>query len=287
MHYTLIIGPTAVGKSTYALDLAEQLQADIISMDALQVYRYMDIGTAKISLQDRRGIPHHLIDIVNPDTQYSVADYIQAVKSIVEQARRNNKNLVFCGGTGLYLNALINGLALPGPGQDQAYRDELKKKTNEELWQKLQASDPTTARRLHPNDQFRIIRALEIHHLSGQPMSALAGTEPSILGTNYTVIGLTTDREKIYRRIEQRDDQMIDRGLVDEVKGLLAKGYSPALSSLQALGYKEIIGYLSGLYSLDEAVSLIKKGTRHFAKRQYTWFRRFNNIQWKEITWNS
>jgi len=281
------LGPTAIGKSAYALEQAEKIQADIVSVDALQVFKYMDIGTAKLPLAERRGIPHYMIDIVEPSVQYSVGEYIDDVRKIIIEHEKNNKNLIFCGGTGLYLNALINGLAFPAAGRNEAIRQTLidleKKQGKEYLWQELQKVDPQAAQKIHPNDSYRSKRALEVYRLTGRKISELAGKEDSILGDNYKLIGLTMDRVALNKRAEQRVEQMIEQGLLSEVKRLLEKGYAPELSSMQAIGYKELISHLQGKCTLPEAIVQIKTATRQFVKRQYTWFRSFKNIQWLEV----
>lgn len=287
MEKIIVLGPTAVGKSAYALELAKKHQAEIISADALQVYKYMDIGTAKLSIAERQGINHYMIDIVEPSVQYSVGEYIDTVKNIIKEHEKANQNLIFCGGTGLYLNALINGLAFPVAGRDENIRKELSEleKTNgkEFLWGELNKLDPEAAKKIHPNDSYRTKRALEVYRITGRKFSKLAKKDRSILGENYRIIGLTTERKVLNKRIEERVDQMIEKGLVTEVKSLLEKGYSPELSSMQAIGYKEIVEYLQDKTTLPEAIEQIKTATRQFVKRQYTWFRAFKNVEWLEV----
>lgn len=287
MEKIIVLGPTAVGKSAYALELAKKHQAEIVSADALQVYKYMDIGTAKLSIAERQGINHYMIDIVEPSVQYSVGEYIDTVKNIIKEHEKAARNLIFCGGTGLYLNALINGLAFPVAGRDENIREELSnlEKTNgkEFLWGELNKLDPEAAKKIHPNDSYRTKRALEVYRITGRKFSELAKKENSILGKNYRIIGLTTERKVLNKRIEERVDQMIEKGLVTEVKSLLEKGYSPELSSMQAIGYKEIVEYLQDKTTLPEAIEQIKTATRQFVKRQYTWFRAFKNVEWLEV----
>jgi tRNA dimethylallyltransferase len=287
MEKIIVLGPTAIGKSAYALDLAKKHRAAIVSADALQVYKYMDIGTAKLSLAEQQGITHYMIDIVEPSVQYSVGEYIDTVKNIINEHEKTNKDLIFCGGTGLYLNALINGLAFPVAGRDENIRKELseleKTSGKEFLWGELNKLDPEAAKKIHPNDSYRTKRALEVYRITGRKFSELAKKEASILGENYRIIGLTSDRKILNNRVEERVDQMIEKGLVAEVKSLLEKGYSPELSSMQAIGYKEIVEYLQDKTTLPEAIEQIKTATRQFVKRQYTWFRAFKNVEWLEV----
>ncbi len=287
MQKLVILGPTGIGKSAYALNLAKDINADIISVDSMQVYKYMDIGTAKLSLEERYDIPHFMIDIVEPSVQYSVADYVESVKIILQEHEKTCKNLVFCGGTGLYLNALFNGLSFPLAEKDEAIRAELEQieKTNgkEFLWAELQKVDPEAAGKIHPNDSYRSKRALEVFKITGQKFSEQSVKKPSILGEDYKIIGLTTDRISLNKKVEQRVDKMLEQGLVKEVQGLLERGYQPELSSMQAIGYKEMVEYLQNKCALAEAVENIKMNTRRLVKKQYTWFRAFKNIEWKEI----
>lgn len=282
-----ILGPTGIGKSARALRMAHELNAEIVSVDSMQIYRGLDIGTAKLTITEREGIPHHLLDIVNPDERFTVADFVAAAKTIITEARQRDVSLIFCGGTGFYFNALLRGLAFVPADNDPIVRArltaELAKQGPEFLWQRLQAVDQVTAARVHANDSFRVLRALEVYEITGQPMSAQVSLEPSVLGLDYELWGMTMPREQLYTRLDKRVETMLEKGLVKEVHDLLEKGYSRTLTSLQAIGYKEIAAYLAGELTLDKAIADIKQGTRNYAKRQYTWFRKFENVQWEDI----
>jgi tRNA dimethylallyltransferase len=282
---TLIAGPTGAGKSEYALKLALAQDAVIISVDAIQIYRGLDIGTAKLTMAERQGVPHYGLDLVDPDQEFSVADYVQYVERLLtgELAARN---IVFCGGTGFYYNALINGLSLPLAAKDETVRRRLRRQAEEQgknwLWHELNKIDPAAAAKIHANDLFRVIRALEVFELTGVKISAQQKKHPSILGRDYRFIGLTLPRAELYARLDQRVDRMFQKGLLAEVEGLLARGLGAGLSSMQAIGYKETIQYLQGAIAREKMLADIKQNTRNLAKRQYTWFRAFKNIQWLE-----
>lgn len=287
MKIICVLGPTGVGKSARALQLAHELKAEIVSVDSMQIYKGLDIGTAKLSLAERDGVVHHLIDIVNPDERFTVADFVDASKRIIAEARQRDVSLIFCGGTGFYFNALLRGLAFVPADNDPEVRArltvDLEKYGPEKLWQRLQGVDPVTAARVHANDSFRVLRALEVYEIAGAPMSQLVSKEPSVLGTDYEVIGMTMPREQLYARLDERVDKMLNKGLVTEVRGLIEKGYNRTLTSIQAIGYKEIAAYLAGECTLEQAIADIKQGTRNYAKRQYTWFRRFKNVVWEDV----
>lgn len=287
MKNIVLLGPTGVGKSARALQLAQELKAEIVSVDSMQIYRGLDVGTAKLTVAERAGIAHHLIDIVEPDERFTVADFVEASKKLINDARQRNIPLIFCGGTGFYFNALLRGLAFVPADHDPEVRArltaELEQHGAAELWQRLESVDPETAARVHANDSFRVLRALEVYELTGRPMSAQVSVEPSVLGTDYTLLGLTMPRDQLYARLDARVDRMLQLGLVQEVQDLLERGYSRTLTSLQAIGYKEIIAHLAGECSLEQAITEIKQGTRNYAKRQYTWFRRFENVVWEEV----
>lgn len=282
----VIIGPTAVGKTALSLRLAEEFRGEIISGDSMQVYRGMDIGTAKASEEERARIPHHLIDIIDPDVPFSVQEFQQLAREKIEEIYRRDHLPMLVGGTGLYVEAVTHGYDLPRVPENTELRQELRRLAeqhgNEALHQRLREADPETAQKLHPNDRKRIIRALEVYHVTGKPFSQMVGKRE----TPYHLlwIGLTMPRELLYDRINQRVDQMVSRGLVEEVKRLKEKGYHRGLTSMQAIGYKEIMSYLEGEMTLSEAIDLIKKGTRKFAKRQLSWFRRIPEIRWFDVT---
>lgn len=274
----IITGPTAVGKTEIAVCVAERLGGEIVSADSMAIYKGMEVATAKPSPQQRQRVPHHLIDIVTPDQLFTVADYRRRAIEVIQDIRKRGKIPLVVGGTRLYIKALTSGF-FPGPGSDPSLRQTLEKVAQEKgspyLHQKLGEVDPEAANRLHPNDRKRIIRALEVYYLTGQPISKLQEAsqqqEPLCQGP---LIALVRDRSRIYERINQRVDQMIAEGLVEEVKKLLEQGLDPKYHpSLQGHGYKEIIGYLRGQYSFEEAVRILKRNTRHYAKRQLSWLR--------------
>jgi tRNA dimethylallyltransferase len=280
----VIVGPTASGKSQVAMDIASEINAEIVSADSMQIYRYMDIGTGKPSTEDRERIPHHLIDIIFPDETFSAANFKEKARGIIDELRETGKNILIVGGTGLYIKALLHGL-FPSPKADESLRQELRKKAKRlgrtSLWHELKAVDPVSASKLHPNDLLRIIRALEIYRQTGIPLSRWQ--EKHAFGDcPYEVlkIGLMREREDIYLRIENRVDHMIARGFEEEVRSLLNRRYGRHLKSMQALGYKRMVEYVCGERDLGEAVRLIKGETKAYAKRQLTWFRRDPRVRW-------
>jgi tRNA dimethylallyltransferase len=278
-----LLGPTAAGKSALALDLAPQINAEIISADSMQVYRGMDIGTAKLSPAERRGIPHHLIDVRDPDQEWTVSDFVAEVEKLTKDISARGKAPLLVGGTGLYLWSLLEGFSFPIAPADKDLRSRMEKEPLSELYKRLESVDPASAKKIHPNDRKRMIRALEVYELTGKAISELGRTRNTEHGTQNTVlIGLTLPREELYRRINERVDQMIEKGLIEEVEGLIAKGYARDLPSFQALGYKEVVRYLDGGWEKEEMITELKKRTRHFARRQMTWFRRFRNVHWIE-----
>ena len=275
----ILFGPTAVGKTALSVELAKQFNGEIISADSMQVYRHMDIGTAKPSKEQRSLVPHHLIDVVDPDESWTVSDFIERTNVLIKELSSKGKLPLIVGGTGLYLNALINGYSFPIAAKDDAIRKRLEKLDVKEIYGRLKAADPDAAEKISSNDRKRMIRALEVFEQTGIPITKLQKKKEN---KNLKLICLNTEREKLYERINQRVDGMIKDGLVDEVKGLLEKGYTKSLQSMQALGYKEVIGYLNDEYGHDEMVELIKRKTRNFARRQLTWFKRFPNVRWIE-----
>ncbi len=280
----VILGPTAVGKSEIALELAEKIDAEIINADSQQVYRFMDIGTAKPRANERQRVRHHIIDVVEPNEQFSAALYRRLALQAMSEIRSRGKRMIVCGGTGLYIRALTRGLFV-GPSQNRKIRERLGREFEDAgldpLYHRLVSIDPGAVSLIHPNDRQRIIRALEVFELTGKPISEWQkehGFGDALFET--IKIGLNRERGELYDRINQRCDAMIQAGLVDEVRGLLAKGYSLDLNSLRSVGYRHAGLYLSGAMSLEEAVSLMKRDTRRLAKRQLTWFRRDTDVQW-------
>ena len=283
----VILGQTAVGKSKLAMELAGKLDGEIISADSMQVYIGMDIGTAKPTKNELNEIPHHLINVIAPDKTWSVSDFVSNAKTIIEDIVRREKLPIVVGGTGLYLNALIEGYAFPMIQADPEIRKRLEGEAKSfgsgHLYEKLKKADPDAASKIHFNDTKRIIRALEVIELTGKPMSQAQTKNENNLPYEIMIVGLEIDRKMLYERIEKRVDQMLKAGLVDEVRNLIKEGYDDKLSSMQAIGYKEVAEHLRGKYSYEEMVNILKQNTRNFAKRQMTWFRRFKNVNWIDI----
>jgi len=283
----VITGPTATGKTSAGIEAALQLNGEIVSADSMMVYRGMDIGTAKPTAAEMRGIPHHLIDVVDPDEDFSVACYQELAEKHIREISLRGKLPILVGGTGLYVRAVLDHYNFV-VGADQALRRELQDAARARgvawLHEQLAKVDPVSAARLHPNNVRRVIRALEVYYKTGQPLSSFQDRDLRT-DSKYCalVFGLTCDRSEIYRRIEKRVDEMLAAGLVEEVRRLMSRGYGRDLTSMKGLGYKEIAAYLAGEISLDEAVKILKRNTRRFAKRQLTWFRRDNRIIWLDV----
>jgi len=284
----IIVGPTAVGKTNISVELAKHIDGEIISADSMQIYKYMNIGTAKISKSEMDGINHYLIDEVYPDENFSVSDFQIRATEYINKILDKGKLPIVVGGTGLYVNSLVYDLDFSQAISNWELRDEYLKKAekygNQYIYEELKNIDIESANRIHINDTKRIIRALEIYHETGKPMSHFYKDfrkENNIY--NIIFIGLTMDRNKLYERINERVDIMIESGLIEEVKSLLSMGYTEDLVSMQGLGYKEIIQYLKGNYSLYEAIEILKRDSRRYAKRQLTWFRREKRINWVDV----
>jgi tRNA dimethylallyltransferase len=286
----VLVGPTAVGKTRYSLEIARRWNAEIISGDSMQVYRGMDIGTAKIKPDETEGIPHHLIDIRDPEEPFTAAEFQKLARECVEEIVARGRLPFIVGGTGLYIESLLYGFDFPEAPSDSRVRSELKHYAEEHgaeaLHKRLGEVDPESAARLHPNDVKRVIRALEIALETGEAMSTkVAGfREPRESPYAFCLIGLTMDRNVLYDRINRRVDAMIDEGLVDEVRELLRRGVPPESTSMQAIGYKEIVPHLTEGLPLEEAVERLKRDTRRYAKRQLSWFRRMKGIEWVDVT---
>ena len=284
----VITGPTATGKSDVGILVAEQLSGEIISADSMLLYRHMNIGTAKPTLEERQGIPHHMIDIADPDQEYSVALYQNEARHLITETLKRNNLPILVGGTGLYIRAVIDpyefGAASGKPELRERLLIEAEREGYDKLHRRLLEVDPEAASKLHPRDSRRIIRALEVYYLTGQPISSY-----NKLNQNHRplyrlfMFGLNMERSRLYQRIEQRVDSMLAAGLVEEVQSLLERGYSKELNAMRSLGYKEIAAYLTGELSYEEAIEFLKRNTRRFAKRQLTWFRRDERIRWLDI----
>ncbi len=279
----VIVGPTAVGKTALSIELAKKLDGEVISGDSMQVYKGMDIGTAKITPEEMDGIPHYLIDTHDPDELFSAAEFQQRATQHITDVNSRDKLPMIVGGTGLYIQSVIYQYEFSEAKQDEALRRNLEElaqnQGNEVLHLRLQAIDPITADRLHPNDVKRVIRALEIYQLTGTTMAEYqkrAKRSPYQL----CLLGLTMERDRLYERINQRVDIMMEKGLEREVRSLLDQGYSKDLVSMQAIGYKEMVEYIEGRLTISDTTELIKKNSRNFAKRQLTWFRSMKEIHW-------
>jgi len=284
----VITGPTASGKTEVATAMALILEGEIISADSMQIYRFMDIGTAKTNPEKMQGIPHHLIDIVDPDTSFTAAVFQKLARKAISDVYERNRTPLLVGGTGFYIDAVLYDYDFSNAEADPEFRLALRQKAaqdgNEVIYRMLQEVDPYTASRLHINDLKRVIRALEIHKQTGAPGALFRDSNRQFYPDyNLLLIGLHYQRELLYKRIEMRVESMLEQGLIEEVRSLLEKGYHRELISMQGLGYKEIAGFINGEYSLVEAVELLKRNTRRFAKRQLTWLRRYSNINWIDM----
>ena len=282
-----ILGPTAVGKTEIAIAVAQKLDAEIVSADSRQIYRYMDIGTAKPTPSEQAQVRHHLIDCVAPDERFSVADYQRAADIAIQDIQSRGKQAMLVGGAGLYFRAVVDGL-FDGPEADPGFRARLRTEAQEFgaeiLYSRLSQIDPESASRIHPNDLIRIIRALEVYEKTGKAISELQ-QEWNRASPRYSFVafGINRERQELYQRIEARVDEMLAAGLLEEVKGLIARGYDN-LPAMQSFGYKELIDYLHGECDWNTAVNLLKRNTRRFAKRQLTWFRNDPRIKWLDFS---
>jgi tRNA dimethylallyltransferase len=280
----VVLGPTAVGKSRVAVDLALRFGGEIISGDSIQVYKGFDIGTDKPDVEARRGVPHHLIDIVGPEVQFTAADFVREALAAARGITSRGRLPIVAGGTGLYIKALVDGL-FPGPGRDPAVRAALETEARDKgldvLFRRLEAADPEYARKIRGRDRVRIIRALEVFMTTGRPISQhFQETRSPVTDRTVVRLGLRLDREALRRRIEDRVERMFARGLIDEVRRLLEKGVPESAPPFRALGYDHVLRLLRGEIGHDEAVALTKTGTRQYAKRQMTWFRKMAGINW-------
>ena len=277
----VILGPTAVGKTELALDLASEFSGEIISADSMQVYRHLDIGTSKPSVRQRERVPHHLIDVVDPDEEFSAARFNETASAIIGELV-GRKAVFVVGGTGLYIRTLTGGL-IDGPGEElrRRYRKALEGEDRERLHGRLRRLDPGAAERIHPRDRVRIVRALETAELTGEPISEKQRRH-GFRDVRYEAlkIGLYRDREDLYRRIDSRAVRMVEAGLIGETGKVLGMGYLENLKPLRTLGYRYFIRYLKGEMSLDEALRSMQRDTRHYARRQMTWFRGESGIEW-------
>jgi tRNA dimethylallyltransferase len=284
-----LVGPTAIGKTALSLLLAERFNGEIISVDSMQVYRFMDIGTAKVSPEDQAGIPHHLIDVVNPDEEYDAARFVRDALRAIDDIHQRGKIPLLTGGTGLYLRSLIDGL-FSKIGQFREIRESLHQRLTAEgahfLHEELTAIDRISALRISENDTHRVIRALEIYQGTGKPWSehiADHQLQKKSCFSNLLQIGLTCDRKVLYQRIDMRTRLMLQSGLEREVRDLLAQGYGPGLKSMQSIGYRHMNNFISKVWSIADMERILARDTRHYAKRQYTWFNGIANMHWLDV----
>jgi len=280
----VVLGPTAVGKSALALFLARRFGGEIVNADSMQVYRGFDIGTDKPSAADRAAVPHHLLDILEPESQFTAADFARLASQAVRDIQARGRLPIVAGGTGLYLQALLDGL-FPGPGSDRRIRRDLEKEAVslgvESLHRRLAAVDPDCARRIAARDKVRIIRALEVHALTGIPLSRhFARTESRLRDFQPARIGLQLDRRNLVKRIESRVDRMFEAGIVEEVRAHLSRGLGRDAPPFRALGYRHVLQVLEGTLTVAQAAALTKTDTRRYAKRQMTWFKKMKDVAW-------
>jgi tRNA dimethylallyltransferase len=282
-----LVGPTGVGKTALAMALAEQVALEVVSADSRAVYRWMDIGTAKPGLEERRRVAHHLIDVADPDEAYSLAVYQRQALECVARVSARGRLPLLVGGAGLYVSAVCDGLAMPDVPPDEQFRSAMEARARLEGWQALRADlervDPDSARRIEPRNVRRVIRALEVYRATGRPFSAWQ-TPVDVPPVDSVLIGLRLERSALFERLDRRIDAWIESGFVDEVRGLLDRGYAPGLRSMSGIGYREIAQFLNGELDLASAVGLFKHATHHYAKRQMTWFQRNPRIVWLEAS---
>jgi tRNA dimethylallyltransferase len=292
-HVLAVVGPTASGKTRLSILLAERLRGEIISADSRQIYRYLDIGTAKPIPEDLHRIPHHFINILNPDQDYNAGEYGQQARLKIEELLKQNKLPILVGGSGLYVRAVIDGF-FEGPGKNTEIREQLEEELHrlgrEKFFEKLVKIDPISAAKMDATKVRRVIRALEVYYFTGKSISDLHSTQETKPSFNVMQFGLYWERKNLYKRIDRRADEMLEKGFVEEVRGLIAKGYARGTNAFNTVGYKEVIGSIEGNLTKEEMIKLIKQNTRRFAKRQLTWFRADKRIRWicvnEETDWN-
>lgn len=283
----ILIGPTAIGKTALSLELAQQFNCEIVSVDSMQVYRYMDIGTAKANVAERACVPHHLIDIVDPDEDYDAAAFVKDASHLVGEIVARGKLPLLTGGTGLYIKSLLDGIfpeAPSNPDIRKELRERLETFGADKLHEELYLCDNISAKRIHKNDTQRLLRALEVYAVTGTPWSAhLERQKRGGFQADYLQIGLTCEREKLYERINLRCDIMLEEGLQQEVESLLSMGYGAELKSMGSIGYRHMLQFLNGDFDNNEMVRLLQRDTRRYAKRQYTWFNKNKEVAWCEV----
>ncbi len=280
----VVVGPTASGKSSFAMDIARKFDGEIVNADSMQVYEYMDVGTAKPTSEERARVKHHMIDLVKPDKEFNVGVYVRGAKKVIEKLFKSNKHIIVVGGTGLYIKALVRGL-VDVHGGSIKIRNDLEKEIEcfglNSLHDKLIKIDKDAADRIHPNDRVRIVRALEVFYQTDQTITELQ-KKHGFKESPYEalLVGIYHERGELYKKIDDRVDKMIKNNLIAEVDTLLKQGYGSELKSMQSLGYKEITQYILGNDTLADAVSLLKRNTRRYAKRQFTWFKKDEAVNW-------
>ncbi len=283
----VICGPTGVGKTALSLAVAEQVPVEIVSADSRQIYRHMDIGTAKPSPAELARVPHHFIDIFDPGRDYSAGEYSRDARRVIAEIFERGRLPLVVGGSGLYLRALLEGffdLEIKDEDLRRTLKNRLKTDGIAALYAEFARVDPELAAKTHPNSVKRVLRALEVYYLTGKPLSLIQREHRDPAPFGRVKIGLTMERPKLYARINRRVEEMFDAGLVAEVRGILQMGYAPTLNALNSVGYKEVIAYLQGEMDLFACKEAVKQNTRRYAKRQLTWFRRENDLQWLDIT---
>ncbi|MCQ2554481.1 MAG: tRNA (adenosine(37)-N6)-dimethylallyltransferase MiaA [Clostridia bacterium] len=275
----VLVGPTAVGKTEYSLEIAKRYNGEIVSCDSMQLYKFMSIGSAKPTEEELGTVPHHLVDFFDPRDEFSVSIYSDMARKAIKDILSRGKTPVISGGTGLYLNSILYEMDFSNKDKDQDLRDELETLSNEELMERLTSIDSESAARIHINNRKKLIRAIEAEGLSD--FSALDNRNPDI---SPVLIALTRDRDELYDRINRRVDLMVESGLFDEVKSLMELGLQVSDISMKGIGYKEVIDCINGNSTIEDAVDTIKKNTRHYAKRQITWFKRYSDMNWVNIS---
>ncbi len=287
LRVILIVGPTCSGKTAIGLKVASELNSEVISADSRQIYKHLNIGTAKPTHEELKSVKHHFIDLLEPTEDFNVSKFEKNSLEIINKLQSTNKIPIIVGVSGLYIKAIVDGI-FDEVDTDENFRNELlklrKKFGNEIIFRKLKEVDPQTASNLLPQNWKRVIRALEVYHLTGEPIWKFHEKHKRETNIRFIQFGLSWNRETLYKNIEARVDKMIKMGLVDEVESILEKGISPNINALNTVGYKEIIDYLNGNISLDKAINLIKRNTRRYAKRQLTWFRKDKRINWIDVT---
>ena len=282
----ILTGPTAVGKTDLSIKLSKSLNAEIISADSMQIYKYMDIGSAKVTKEEMDGVIHYMIDEVTPDVSFSVSEFQMRSEKYIEEINKKGKNVLITGGTGLYLNSLIYNMDFANSNANNEIREKLEQELEENgidyMHEKLRGLDEEAANRIHKNNTKRVIRAIEVC-MSGQKMNDFSKDLRYNEKYKPIIIVLNRDREVLYQRINKRVDIMLENGLLDEVKELLKMGYTKDMISMQGIGYKEMIKYLDGEYTYDEAIEIIKRDSRRYAKRQLTWFKRYQDAKWFDL----